>query len=142
MAAKQDLLTSIGLLILRVGAGGMMLTHGIPKLLNFAKLSKTFDDPLGIGHFLSLSGAVGAEVFCSGLVILGLFTPVAAIPLAFTMFIALFVIHSADAWEVKEKAAIYLVIFTTLIFTGGGRFALYPLFQSMFRKRKPKAEKE
>ncbi|TWT63103.1 DoxX family protein [Rubinisphaera italica] len=142
MAAKQDLFTSFGLLILRVGAGGMMLTHGIPKLLTFAEKAKTFPDPLGIGSFMSLSGAVGAEVFCSGLVILGLFTPVAAIPLAFTMFIALFVIHGADAWAVKEKAAIYLVVFTTLIFTGGGRIALYPLFQSMFRKRKPKAEKE
>ncbi|HBN77469.1 MAG TPA: DoxX family protein [Planctomycetaceae bacterium] len=142
MAAKQDLFTSIGLLILRVGAGSMMLTHGIPKLLAFTTLSKTFKDPLGIGPFFSLLGAVGAEVFCSGLVILGLFTPVAAIPLAFTMFIALFVVHGADAWEVKEKAAIYLVMFTTLIFTGGGRIALYPLFQSMFRKRKPKADKE
>ncbi len=133
---QQDTLTSIGLLILRVSLGGMMLTHGIPKLMKFGELSSTFADPLGMGSQLSLISAIGAEVVCAVLLILGFATPVVAIPLAFTMLVAFGMVHASDAFAVKEKAALYLAGFVTLIFTGGGRFALYPLVAKLFSRKK------
>ena len=117
-------LTSVGLLILRVAFGGMMLVHGIPKLMGFSGMAGQFPDPLGMGSQLSLISAIGAEVGCSLLLILGLGTRFAALPLAFTMIIALFLVHASDPWRVKELAAVYLCVYLSLILTGAGEFSL------------------
>ena len=79
--------TSVGLLILRVGIGAMMLVHGLAKLNGFNEMSDSFPDPLGIGSQLSLILAIGAEVGCSILLIVGFASRLAAIPLAFTMIV-------------------------------------------------------
>ena len=44
----------IGLLLLRLGFSGLMLTHGIPKLMNLVQGNLDFADPLGIGAVPSL----------------------------------------------------------------------------------------
>ncbi|QDS97931.1 DoxX family protein [Adhaeretor mobilis] len=116
--------TSFGLLVLRVSFGCFMLVHGWPKLMGFSQMADKFPDPLGMGSQLSLVAAVGAEVGCSILLILGLGTRLAAIPLAFTMIVALFMVHGADPWQVKEKAALYLAVYVVLVFTGSGRFSV------------------
>jgi putative oxidoreductase len=58
------------------------------------------------------------------LLILGLGTRLAAMPLAFTMMVALFVVHAEDPWKVKELAAVYLGVYLALILTGPGDFSL------------------
>ena len=73
---------------------------------------------------MSLIMAIGAEVGCSILLILGLGTRLAVIPLAFTMLVALFVVHAEDPWKVKELAAIYLLVYASLLLTGPGQFSL------------------
>jgi len=92
------------LLVLRVAFGGMMLGHGVPKLLGFSEMADKFPDPLGMGCQLSLISAVGTEVGCSFLLILGLATRLVSLPLAFTMVIAAFVVHGADPSQKKELA--------------------------------------
>jgi len=120
----KSFLESFGLLILRAAFGCYMLVHGIPKLMGFNKMAAQFPDPLGLGSQLSLIGAITAEVGCSILLILGLGTRLAAIPLAFTMLVALLFIHAADPWQTKELAAVYLTVYVTLILTGGGKYSL------------------
>ena len=115
---------SIGLLVLRVGIGCLMLVHGFQKVLGFSKLSGAFPDPIGVGSQLSLILAIGAEVGCSVLLILGLGTRLAVVPLAFTMLVALFLVHADDPWNVKELAAIYLLVYASLFLTGSGQFSL------------------
>jgi putative oxidoreductase len=102
----------------------MMLVHGIPKLMGFSEMADQFPDPLGMGSQLSLVAAIGAEVGCSLLLIFGLGTRLAAIPLAITMIVALFVVHASDPWKVKELAAVYLAVYVSLVFTGAGQFSL------------------
>lgn len=115
----------LGLLLLRIGAGGLMLTHGFPKLLKlFGGEDIVFADPIGLGQVTSLALAVFAEFICSILVIIGLGTRLAVIPLIITMFTAAFIIHAADPFQRKELAFIYLVIFTVLLFTGAGKHSL------------------
>lgn len=123
--------TSIGLLILRLGAGGMMLLlHGWGKLTGFAEKSAHFPDPLGVGSTISLSLTVGAEVFCAVAIILGLATRLAAIPLTITMLVAVFVIHANDPWSQKELGMIYLIAYATLALTGPGKLSLdYAIFK-------------
>lgn len=87
-------------------------------------MSDKFPDPLGMGSQLSLIAAIGAEFGCSILLIFGIGTRLAVIPLAFTMIVALFVVHRADPWQTKELAAVYLSVYSTLIGTGAGRFSL------------------
>ena len=71
-----------------------------------------------------MAGTVGAEVVCAGLVAIGLATRLAALPLVFTMSVAGFVINAGEPWGEKELAAIYLVPFLALVFTGPGAYSL------------------
>lgn len=130
MNSKREYVTSAGLLLLRVGFGCLMLVHGIAKIQGFSEMSAAFPDPIGIGSKLSLIMAIGAEVGCSLLLILGFASRLAAIPLAFTMIVALFVVHSEDPWKVKELAATYLLVYVSLLLTGPGRFSLDHLWWS------------
>ncbi|WP_029036111.1 DoxX family protein [Salinimicrobium xinjiangense] len=115
----------LGLLILRLGAGGLMLTHGTPKLLRlFGGEEIAFADPFGLGMGITLALAVFAEFICSILIIIGLGTRLAAIPLMITMFTAAFIIHAADPFGRKEMALLYLIIFTVILITGGGKHSL------------------
>lgn len=117
--------TSFGLLLLRLAAGGSMIVfHGWDKLLGFSEMKDSFPDPLGIGTSLSLGAAVGAEVGCAALLVLGLATRVAALPLAFTMGVAAFVVHADDPWAKKELALVYLAMSLALVFTGAGRLSI------------------
>lgn len=121
-------LMDVGLLLLRVGAGGVMLVaHGWPKLLHYFDPEfdfSRFPDPIGLGGAMSHHLATGAEFLCSITLILGVLTRLSAVPLAFTMAIAFFVVHAQDPFQVKELGFVYLIMFVALIFTGGGRFAL------------------
>ncbi len=128
--AKSDLVGHIGLLVLRVGIGCFMLVHGLQKLSGFNQMVDKFPDPIGMGSQLSLISAIGAEVGCSLLLIVGLATRLAALPLAFTMLIAHFVVHATDAWQVKELPAIYLLVYVVILLTGPGRFSLDALLWS------------
>ena len=120
----QNKMTSLGLLALRIAIGSLMLVHGLQKLMNFSELTGQFPDPIGMGSQLSLIAAIGAEVGCSLLVMLGLGTRLAALPLAFTMFVALFLVHASDPWQMKELAAVYLCVYLSLTLTGGGEFSI------------------
>lgn len=114
----------LGLLLLRIAAGGAMLTHGIPKLMKALSGDTQFGDPIGIGPELTLYLAIFAEVVCAALIIVGLFTRLALIPLIATMLVAFFLVHSADPFGIKEMAFIYLSIFVTLFLTGPGKYSI------------------
>lgn len=115
--------TDLGLLLLRLFAGGAMLTHGYPKLLKVLSGNFQFGDPLGMGPEASLLLTVFAEVICSTLILLGLTTRFALIPLIITMAVAYFVVHGADVFNTKELSFLYLAIYLTLFFTGPGKFS-------------------
>ena len=121
--ATRDLLRDVGLLILRVGAGGLMLVHGVPKLERLMG-GGGFADPIGIGPTPSLALAVFAEVGCSIALALGLLTRLATLPLITTMLVAVLVVHADDPWSKKELGLLYLVPYLTLLLAGPGRFAV------------------
>ena len=132
----RNTMTSAGLLLLRVTVGCLMLVHGIQKVTGFSEMADKFPDPIGMGSQLSLLSAIGAEVGCSLLLILGLGTRFAAVPLAFTMMVALFLVHASDPWQVKELAAVYLCAYLALILTGAGEFSLDQLILKNKQKQR------
>jgi putative oxidoreductase len=129
-SGTNEFVIDLWLLILRVVVGASMLTHGIPKLqMLFAGGEIQFPDPLGIGAILTLVLVVFAEGLCSVLLILGMLTRLASIPLVINMAVAFFVIHGADPLEKKELALFYLLIYLTLLVFGGGKYSLDKVFR-------------
>lgn len=124
LTTTSSINASLGLLILRLGIGGLMLTHGYPKLMRLLEGDLKFGDPLGIGSELSLILMVFAEFVCSVLIMLGIYTRLATIPLILGMMTAAFIHHSADPLDVKERAFLYLVVFISLLFTGSGKYSV------------------
>lgn len=111
----------IALLFLRLTSGGIMLTHGLPKLMKFfSDVPIKFADPLGVGIVASLTLAVFSEVICAVALMIGFKTRFAALSLAITMVVAAFVVHLADPFGRKEKAIMYLCIYIGLVISGGG----------------------
>ena len=114
----------LGLLILRLVAGGAMLTHGFPKLQMIVNQNHQFGDPVGLGPILTLYLVTFAEFICSILVILGIQTRLATIPLIIDMSVALFIVHAKDDFGTKELALIFLSMFLTIFFTGPGKYSV------------------
>ena len=132
-------LNDLGLLWLRVTFGlTMAYLHGLPKLLNFSERADTFRDPLGIGSAPSLFLAMGAEFFCSLLLVLGLFTRAAALPLLFTMFVIVFIVQAGnDMSGSREVAVLFGLCYLTLMLTGPGKYSLDHIWM---KRREKKAE--
>lgn len=122
----EKLFQDLGILVLRlVGGATMLLAHGWPKLAGFQERMNVFPDPLGIGSSLSLGLAIFAEVGCAILLILGVLTRLASIPLFITMAVAFFIVHADDPFGRKELAFVFLGIYASTFFLGGGQFSLY-----------------
>jgi putative oxidoreductase len=141
-ARRQDFFTSIGLLILRVGIGLYLMTHGWGKLQKLLHgEGDKFADPLGIGPTLSQFLAMSAEFFCALLIVIGLATRLATVPIIATMVVAILTVHGQDPWtsgagRSKEPAMLYLIPFFALIFTGAGRFSIDGLIWPWWRRRR------
>jgi putative oxidoreductase len=112
------------LLILRFFVAAFMLTHGLPKLMNMMAGTSKFGDPIGLGKDLSLGLTVFAEFVCSILILLGLATRLALIPLIIAMLVAAFVAHAGDPFGKKEMALLYLLVYITLFITGPGKYSI------------------
>jgi putative oxidoreductase len=114
----------IALLIIRVGAGLLMLTHGWPKLINFSSRMHSFGDPYHIGSPASLVLTVFAEFICSILLVLGYFSRFATIPLIITMATVIFMVHWPDPFAKKELPLLFLTCFVAIFFAGPGKYSL------------------
>ena len=114
----------IGLLLLRVGFSGSMLTHGYGKLAKVISGNFKFADPLGLGEAPSLILATFGEFICPILIIIGFKTRWAAAPAAFTMLVAAFITHWSDPYSTKEMAVLYLIGFTSITLLGPGKYSM------------------
>ncbi|MBS1645588.1 MAG: DoxX family protein [Bacteroidetes bacterium] len=116
---------NITLFVGRVALALFMLSHGLGKAgkLLGNELIK-FGDPIGLGQELSLFLAVFAEVICSVLLLLGLATRAALIPLMFTMGVAAFVVHAGDDFGSKELPLMYLLAYLLIFIFGAGKYSL------------------
>ena len=114
----------LGLLVLRFAAGSFLMTHGFPKLMNYSERANSFSDPLGLGSEASLVLAILAEVFCSLLLILGVITRMALIPLIILMVVIPFIVHCDDPFGRKELPLFYLAAFLTIFLAGPGRYSV------------------
>lgn len=122
---SEPISEDLGYLALRIGAGGTLLwQHGWPKLMHFSERLDDFADPFGLGPAFSLILVLMAEVLCAALVILGLWTRIACLPVIIAMAVVIFMVKGDADFGEKELAVLYLIAFSSLLFTGSGRFAI------------------
>lgn len=119
-----------GLLFLRLSFASMILYgHGWGKLMQFSERADRFPDPLGIGSPASLVMAISAEVGCALLVMLGLGTRLAVIPLIVTMAVVVFVVHGDISQTSSELALVFGFGFTAIGLLGAGDYSLDALIR-------------
>ncbi|HEX8462343.1 MAG TPA: DoxX family protein [Segetibacter sp.] len=114
---------NIWLLISRFALGAFMMTHGYSKLQMLLSGNVQFADPFGIGQVPSLALTVFAEFVCALLLVIGLATRLATVPLIITMLVAIFYAHGSDPFAKKELAVVYLVVFIGFLVLGPGRYS-------------------
>lgn len=131
MTCNSSCNNSFGLLILRLSTGGLLLFHGVAKLLGGLTFLQGMLAAKGLPGFLAYGVVVG-EVLAPLALILGLFTRGAAAVVAFNMLVAIAMAHlgtlcsvdpNTGGWAV-ELPMLYLLPALALVFTGGGRFAV------------------
>jgi putative oxidoreductase len=121
----DSVMVDVGLLILRVSASLLLLAvHGLPKVLHYAHEASVIEDPFHLGRTVSIGFAIFAEVICPPLMILGLHTRLAAVPVLVVTLIALSVVHRDWTLEQGQFAWMLLILFGTIVVAGPGKYSL------------------
>jgi putative oxidoreductase len=124
-----------GVFLLRVSVSLLMLSHGVPKALDYQALAQSFPDPLNVGTEVSAMLIVFAEVGCSVLLLIGLFGRFASATLFIAMMVAAFVHHFEDPFSSRELPLLYASVYACLTFTGPGSTSIDAWFKRvMFEK--------
>ena len=114
----------VGLLLLRLVAGGLLLgSHGVSKIGTLIA-GGDFPDPIGVGQTLSLLLAIFGEFICPIFVVIGALTRVLSVPPLITMLVATLIVHAGQPLGQRELAIMYALPFAVLLLTGPGRLSL------------------
>lgn len=122
--------TDFGLLVLRLSVGVLMLLHGISKLMHGAGFIEQVVVDNGLPTFIAYGVYMG-EVIAPLFIITGFATRVAAVIFAGNCIVATLLVHTADVFTLNEQGGwmvellgLYFFGALTLVFTGGGKYAL------------------
>ena len=120
----------LGKLILRLTLGGLLLFHGISKLLNGVGFIEGQLASHGIPAFFAYGVFIG-ELLAPLMVILGYQTRIGALIIVFNMLVAIALVHAHELMELGgnggwalELQGFFLFTALALIFLGPGRYKL------------------
>lgn len=102
----------------------MAFAHGWVKFEKMLEGDFGFKAVFGLPEPISLGLAVFAELFCSILIALGVFTRFASLMLIITMAVAVFDVHWNDDFSKMEKALLYLSAYVTILLSGPGKWSI------------------
>ncbi|MDO3721423.1 DoxX family protein [Marinobacter sp. chi1] len=120
----------LGKLFIRLTVGGLMLFHGIAKLLNGVGFIEGELASHGLPAFLAYGVFIG-ELIAPLMIILGYHTRIGALLIVFNMLVAIALVHShqllslgrGGGWAL-ELQGFFLFTAIALIFLGPGRYKL------------------
>ncbi len=122
--------SDLGKLILRLTLGGLMLFHGVAKLLNGTGFIESQLSSHGLPAFLAYGVFVG-ELIAPLMVILGYQTRIGALLIVFNMLVAIALVHSHEllalsrsgGWAL-ELQGFFLFTALAVLFLGPGKYKL------------------
>lgn len=133
MKFEKDFLrsTDLGLLLLRSALGGLMLFHGMHKLIYGVGFIGDMLAAIGLPSFIAY-GSLLAELVASLMIICGIWTRLASVVFAGNMVVAILMAHASEMFSLSpmtgglviELPLLYLLGAAVLCLTGGGRFAV------------------
>jgi len=129
---------NLGLLVLRVGFGLGLATHGYSKLFggHIADFAKFAVEPMGFPMPLVFAYFSGLAEFAGGLfVAVGLLSRLTTVPVIINLGVALAMVHlkHGDPFQKMELAVVYLACAVTVLLTGPGAISIDRL---IFGKKK------
>ncbi|MGL5811789.1 MAG: DoxX family protein [Aeromonas sp.] len=120
----------MGKLLLRLAVGGLMLFHGLHKLIDGVDGISAMLMAKGLPGFIAYGVLLG-EVVAPLLIILGILTRPAALVLAFTMVLAWLMVGTAKTWQLDavgawaiESLIYFFIRALAVVLLGVGRFSL------------------
>ncbi|PLK42475.1 DoxX family protein [Emticicia sp. TH156] len=126
----KNLNNDLGLLLIRMAAGGLMLFHGIAKIRHGHDFVREMLAEKGLPELLWLGIPLG-EFVAPILLIFGLFTRLSGLLMALVMLFVLIFAHGAATFTIGETggldgelALVFMLSGMALFFTGGGKYAL------------------
>jgi putative oxidoreductase len=129
-------LEPLGLLMLRIAVGVIFMYHGYPKLIHGGSMQGMFAQHGLPGYFVFVAAVL--EFFGGGLLLLGLFTRVAALLLAIEMCVAIWKVHSGGGIMAVHNYEFPLSLASAcfaLATIGAGMVSLdWPLFEGGSRR--------
>nr|WP_208326961.1 DoxX family protein [Providencia heimbachae] len=119
-----------GKLLLRFAVGGLMLFHGMSKLMTGASGIKALLASYGLPEFIAY-GSIAGEVIAPIFIVLGILTRPSALLVAFTMFVAwlmigldkTFLLDKTGAWAI-ESLVYFFISAIALAFMGSGKYSV------------------
>ena len=122
--------TDLGLLLLRLSIGGLLLLHGLHKLIYGTGAIAHLLSAKGLPEIMA-QGVIIGEFIAPLLIIIGLFTRPAAATVVFVMVMSIYLAFGWSGFKLTEMGGLgvelnllYLLGALALVFTGAGRFAV------------------
>ncbi|MEP6951009.1 MAG: DoxX family protein [Ginsengibacter sp.] len=115
---------NLGMLVLRLGIGVLLASHGFDKLTHFNTIQPHFMNFMGIGQTVSVCLAIFAEFFCSIFLILGLFTRLSCVPVLILMSVILVRVMHGNVFGDGQLPALFFAATLTLLFCGPGQISI------------------
>lgn len=114
----------IGLLILRISVAGLMLFHGISKIITGVEFIKAMAGFMAYGVYIG-------EVLAPIAILIGFRTRIASAILAFNCIVAFIMVDANNFFAINqfggyanELLMLYLLGAVALFFMGGGKYAV------------------
>ena len=132
----RSLNIDLATLLLRLIFGGLFVRYGYMKMSAYNDILPMFGDIIGIGSKLSFNLVIFAELVCGFLVLIGLLTRFAVIPIFITMVVAFFIAHKNDPFDMKAVAFLLLCLSLVVFILGSGKYSIDAL---LFKKNGTKS---
>jgi len=125
---------SLGLLILRLMVGGLMLFHGVAKIMHPDSLNfiSGMLSSAGLPSFFAYGVYIG-EVIAPLMIIVGVYSRYAGLIMVTNMTFVFFLAHTGDVFMLTEHGgwslelqAFYLLGALAIVLMGSGRFSIKP----------------
>ncbi|MDR2123303.1 MAG: DoxX family protein [Flavobacteriaceae bacterium] len=127
----KELNPDLGKLLLRISVGGLMIPHGIAKLIHGHDFIRVMLAKKGLPEFIWLGVPIG-EIVAPICILLGVFTRISSLLVAFTMIMTIFLVHQLGTFHITDKGGLgaelnlfYLLTSLALFFLGSGKYSVY-----------------